>query len=111
MTLGQALAYLLHDKASKNTINGLKEDEIKYLNAIKSRMEYMRSDSQHVFSCIKRSSYSDYTDLFIYIFLNDNFADGDLDLLQFFNNNIECFEAYAIVFNDFLKKMEDLRIN
>ena len=111
MTLGQALAYLHYNKASNNTFKSLNKDDIEFLNSIKSRIENLRSDSHHVFTHIKNSSYNDYTDLFIYIFLNDNFADRDLDLLQFFNNNIECFEAYAIVLNDFLQKMEDLKIN
>jgi len=110
-TLGQAIAYLHYCKVNGYKLTDLKKDVADYLEIIKTRLENLELSPEHIYSLMKNNPNSDYRDLFLSIFLNDNFDKNNMELIKFFNDNLECFEEYSIVLNDFIQKSEDLKTN
>ena len=108
ITLGQAIAYLFFSKENGQRPEGLKKDEIEYLDGILTRLKSLNPETRFN-RLITLNKHADYTDLFICMFLHDDFDKEDLELLRFFNDNLECFEAYSHVLHDFIKKLEDLK--
>jgi len=108
ITLGQAIAYLFFSKENGQKPEGLQKDDRDYLDKISARLKSLNSDASFN-RLITINKQSDYTDLFISMFLNDSIDKQDLELLRFFNDNMECFEAYTHVLHDFIKKLDDLR--
>ena len=108
MTLGQALACLHYEKVTGNRLEGLSKSDSEYLKSISIKLNKLVTGSLNVLTS-RQNNTQDYTDLFIYMFSKDNYNKENPDLLKFFNDNFECFEAYTIVLNDFLQKLEALK--
>jgi len=108
LSLGQAIACIHHAKVSGKILSGLTKSDNAYLDHIRSRLQNSASESKKFQTLVKIGAQTDFTDLFVHMFLNDDFERENLDLLKFFNDSLECFEAYTIVLNDFLQKLEDL---
>jgi hypothetical protein len=109
ITLGQAIAYLFFAKEKGQMPESLKDDDIDYINGLQARLKSHNLDKKRFNKLIRTNSQPDYTDLFISMFLNENFDKEDPELLRFFNDNLECFEAYTHVLHDFVNKLDDLR--
>jgi len=108
MTLGQALACLHYEKVTGNRLESLSKSDSEYLKYISTKLNKPDTASLNVLT-FKQNNTQDYTDLFIEMFSKDNNNKGNPNLLKSFNDNFECFEAYTIVLNDFLQKLEDLK--
>jgi predicted translin family RNA/ssDNA-binding protein len=109
ITLGQAIAYLHSGKVNNYTSSGADKEISEYLEILKNRLEKLQSHPDNFYSLICNDPETDYTDLFLSIFLKEDFNKDSFELIKFFNDNIKCFEEYSIVLNDYLKKLEDLK--
>ena len=111
ITLGQALAYLYFEKTTGEELNNLDPKVTDYLRELKLRADSIKKhNSKDVLILTSKSETNiDKTDLFIHMILNNNLNQNNTVLLKFFNDNIEYFEQYSIIINDYILKLTELK--
>lgn len=111
ITLGQAFAYLYFEKHTGDGFYNLKPKVNNYLKELKLRAEGIKQhkSADVLILTSKNKTDIDKTDLFIHIFLNDNLNQNNTVLLKFLNDNIEYFEQYSAILNDYIKKINELK--
>lgn len=116
ITLGQALAFLRFKKITNGNDIYSQDKEVKeYLDSLDSRakvlsVKYDQLDKNSVFNTLIKEKLN-FEDFFLHLFLNEKSDEDCLELLKFFNNNIDYFEAYSQVLSDYIQKSEELKLS
>ena len=113
ITLGQAFAYLYFEKLTGERFYDIDPKVYNYIRKLKLRADGIKQhNSTDVLILTSKSETEiDKTDLFIHLFLNNNLNQNNTVLLKFFNDNIEYFEKYSIILNDYIEKLNELKQN
>lgn len=115
ITLGQAIAYLKYKKMCGDDLYYQDKEISEYLDSLDTRaknlrIKYQESDKNSVFNNMIQEKL-DFEDFFLHMFLNEKSEEDCLELLKFFNNNIDCFEIYSQVLSDYIQKSDELKLS
>lgn len=115
ITLGQALAYLKYKKFIGNNLFHDNKEIVTYLNSLDERakdlsIRYHKSNNNSTFNIIIKEKLN-FEDFFLHMFLNEKSDEDCRELLKFFNNNSDYFEAYSKVLSDYIQKSEELKLS
>ena len=102
ITLGQAIAYLYYARENGSKPSGLKKQEMDYLDSINARLENLNPDPKHFYRLVEKNNQTDYSDLFISMFLSEAFDNDNLELLKFFNDNADKYIDIKLIESNFV---------